>query len=91
MQPERIVRSMSDLKKAMHELDLAGKTIVVVGGRKALLLPWDPTDELTDREFEAMLSHTDVSAQLDKAVAQADAGMGIADKDLDALFNDEEE
>ncbi len=90
MQPERIVRTMADLKKALADLEREGRTILNVGGRKVLLLPLDPTDDLTDDEYEGMLSHPVVKARLEKAVAQVDAGLGIPDKDLDDFFNGKE-
>jgi arsenate reductase-like glutaredoxin family protein len=91
MQPERVVRSISDLKKAMADLQREGRTVLNVDGRKVILLPWDQTDDLTDDEFEAMLSRPMVKERLDKAVAQADAGLGIADAELDDLFDGKKE
>jgi hypothetical protein len=87
MQPERVVRTISDLKKALADLQREGRTVLNVDGRKVLLLPWDQTDDLTDDEFDRMLSHPVVRERLDKAVAQAEAGLGIADDGLDDLFN----
>lgn len=91
MQPERVVRSMSDLKKALADLQREGRTVLNVDGRKVLLLPWDQTEDLTDDEFEAMLSRPMVKARLDNAVAQAGAGLGIADDELDDLFDGKKE
>jgi len=86
LQPERVVRTVSDLKKALADLEREGRTVLNVGGRRVLLLPWDQTNELTDEEFERMLSHPALKERLDKAVAQADAGLGVADDDLDDFF-----
>lgn len=91
MQPERVVRTISDLKKALGDLEREGRTVVNVDGRKVLLLPWNKTDDLTDDEFELMLSHPVVKARLDNAVAQADAGLGMADDELDDFFNDKKQ
>lgn len=91
MHPERVVRTIADLKKALADLEREGGTVLNVGGRKVLLLPWTPTDDLTDDEFEGMLSHPVVKARLDKAVAQADAGMGISDAELNDFFSGKKE
>lgn len=91
MQPERVVRSISDLKKAMADLQREGRTVLNIDGRKVILLPWDQTDDLTDDEFEAALSRPAVKARLDNAVAQADAGLGVADDELEDLFDGKKE
>jgi hypothetical protein len=69
------------------DLQREGRTVLNVDGRKVILLPWGHTDDLADEEFEARLSRPMVKARLDNAVAQADAGLGIADDELDHLFD----
>lgn len=87
MQPERVVRSISDLKRALADLQRDGHTVLSVDGRKVLVLPLDPTDELTDEEFEAVLNRPLIKTRLDRAIAQAGAGLGVADEELDDLFH----
>ena len=82
---------MSDLKRALADLQREGRTVLNVDGRKVIMLPWDQTDEMTDDEFEEMLSRPAVKARLHKAVAQAGAGWGSADDQLDDLFDDKKE